>query len=188
MATQLLPPNPKFRSHQEIPSLVDISEDKMTENCWQSLTGANSAICTLGNCTVFGETSHYHLEISPADTISPRGFLTDLKPLVAIAAGISVLWEISDFHSSTKELGKHRGVVKSFSIFFLSFFVLFFFSFCLISMLFFFFWKVLLQPSFQVYISWPGFISKACQVFWGRLKRVSVLPSKAFSTCMQTYL
>lgn len=114
-ATQPLPLVPKFRSHQEIPSLVKISEDKMTENCWQSLTGAKhtqithsswkiSAICTLGNCTVFrNETNHYHLETFPADTISPRGFLTDLKSL---AAGISVLRGISNFHSGIRELSK----------------------------------------------------------------------------------
>lgn len=39
------PPNlsisiPKFRSLQEIPSSVEISKDKTTENCWQSHTGA----------------------------------------------------------------------------------------------------------------------------------------------------
>lgn len=39
------PPNlfisiPKFRSSQEIQSSVEISEDKTTENCWQSHTGA----------------------------------------------------------------------------------------------------------------------------------------------------
>lgn len=42
------------------------------------------------------ETNHYHLEIFPADTISPPGSLTDLKPLVTAAAGISVLPGVSN--------------------------------------------------------------------------------------------
>lgn len=52
------------------------------------------------------ETNHYHLEILPADTVSPRGFLTDLKPLAARAAGISVLQGVSNSHSGIRELGK----------------------------------------------------------------------------------
>lgn len=52
------------------------------------------------------ETNHYHLEIFPADTVSPQGFLTDLKPLAATAAGISALRGVSDFHSGIRELGK----------------------------------------------------------------------------------
>lgn len=52
------------------------------------------------------ETNYYHLEILPADTISPRGFLTDLKLLSARAAGISVLRGVSNFHSGIRELGK----------------------------------------------------------------------------------
>lgn len=48
------------------------------------------------------KTNHYHLEIFPADNNSPPGFLTDLKPLTATAAGISVLPGVSDFHSGIR--------------------------------------------------------------------------------------
>lgn len=52
------------------------------------------------------ETNHYHLEIFPADTGLPQGFLTDLKPLATTAAGISVLLGVSNFHSGIRDLGK----------------------------------------------------------------------------------
>lgn len=120
---------PKFRSLQEIPSSVEISEDKMTENCWQSHTGAKhtriihsswkiSTICTLGNCIVFRyETNHYLLEIFPTDTVSPWGFLSDLKPLAARTAGISVLWGVSGYHSSIRKLGNPPQKARGFVLF-----------------------------------------------------------------------